>query len=180
MSNPIAAKICPKDQLETCTSYIEQLRKDQNLSEEALKKLLLGKTGLFGQCGYVRKCAMEKLQKLIEGKKETKPAKIDIIWEQPLAALGVRFTHVDEWKSQTHEIVTAKGDEKYVKKLEWFYWLTQNKDGGFTLYWRNNDDKSPPKPKDEKVQFKVTNNQYPETLKIRVDNNWKVRIYSGS
>ncbi|OGQ04063.1 MAG: hypothetical protein A2W61_05520 [Deltaproteobacteria bacterium RIFCSPLOWO2_01_44_7] len=174
----IASKICPKDQLETCSGYIDQIRRDQNLSEQDLRKLLLGRTGLFGQCGYIRKCAMEGLQKLVEGKQETKPIKGDIAWEQPLAAIGVRFTHLDEWRSQTTEVSVAKEDDKYSKKMEWYYWLTKNKDGSYTLYWTNNKDatKNPPKPKDPKIQFKVTDNQYPANLTLVVDKNWQVKI----
>lgn len=103
-----------------------------------------------------------------------------ILWEQPLSLLDdkqthskFKLTHKEEWRPVQTEIVLAKEAALYPQEFNWCYYLTQNSDGSYTLYWRQEKCDTAPTEQDKKIVFNLVEGHYPNNLEFAVEGTWE-------
>jgi len=87
-----------------------------------------------------------------------------------LADCNFVFTHVDEWR-----FAVTSSEESESQPVKWYYWLQENSDGSYRVYWRKEKVNRPPQPTEEHLDFQLINGHYPENLKLVVEGE-KIRL----
>lgn len=99
-----------------------------------------------------------------------------IVWEQPFALFHT-LTHVEKWVPLTTPVTRLEGRAPVHQKIEWSYWLRQNNDGSYTLFWSATPKTKSPADSDPHVQFQLKDGFLPARLKIVLTENQQIGLF---
>lgn len=111
------------------------------------------------------------------------PSEEKILVRQPLGRL------IDEKRSEPIRLTPSKNwveiqttlplPKRHLFQITFSYWLEQNNDGSFTLYWRQNTNTSKPNKDDKQITFSMSQDSkthryhYPAGLELILVGKWE-------